>query len=130
MVPKDCRYTKEHEWVRLEGDEAWIGITDYAQGALGDIVYVELPSVGAGLSQGQTFGSVEAVKAVSDLFSPISGTVTAVNDALASDPPVVNREPHGAGWMIRARLSKPAEMDGLLTPDDYDALVASLEAGH
>ena len=106
MVPQDCRYTKDHEWVRREGEEALIGITDFAQGQLGDIVFVELPAVGRSLNQGGVFGSVEAVKAVSDLYSPVSGEVTAVNPAIGGDPSVVNRAPYGDGWMIRARFSR------------------------
>lgn len=129
-VPKDCRYTKEHEWVRVEGDSVRVGITDYAQSALGDIVFVELPKVGAKLTQMQPFGSVEAVKAVSDLFSPVSGEVVEVNGALADDPQTVNRDPYGAGWMIRARLADAGQIGGLLTAADYEALVAGLEGAH
>jgi glycine cleavage system H protein len=129
-IPKDCRYTKEHEWVRVEGDVVVVGITDYAQSALGDIVFVELPKVGLKLAAMQPFGSVEAVKAVSDLFSPVSGEVTAVNAALGDDPTVVNKAPYGDGWMIKARLSSPAELETLLSPADYETLVAGLEGGH
>ncbi len=129
-VPKDCRYTKEHEWIRREGDLAVIGITDYAQGALGDIVFVELPRVGQKLTVMQPFGSVEAVKAVSDLFSPVDGEVAEANGALGDDPTVVNRDPYGAGWMVKARLAAGASLDGLLSPEAYAALVAGLEGGH
>src|SRR5512140_3314345 len=107
-IPKDCRYTKEHEWVRVDGNAVEVGITDYAQSALGDIVFVELPKVGQRLSQMQPFGSVEAVKAVSDLFSPITGEVTEINGAIGDDPTLVNGSPYGDGWMIRARLADPA----------------------
>jgi glycine cleavage system H protein len=129
MVPKDCRYTKEHEWVRREGDEVVVGITDYAQSALGDIVFVELPAVGRPLEQMESFGSVEAVKAVSDLYSPVTGAVVAVNPAITADPSVVNRSPHGDGWMLRARMTQASELDNLLTPEQYEVLVAELEAG-
>jgi glycine cleavage system H protein len=129
-IPKDCRYTKEHEWVKVEGNEVRIGITDYAQSALGDIVFVELPKVGQKLAQMQPFGSVEAVKAVSDLFSPITGEVVEVNEAIADDPTVVNRFAHTDGWMIRARFSDPKELDRLLDPEEYGRLAAELEAGH
>ena len=130
QIPKDCRYTKEHEWVRLEGSEVRIGITDYAQSALGDIVFVELPAAGRKLTQMQPFGSVEAVKAVSDLFSPITGEVLEANTAVGDDPSVVNRAPFGDGWMIRARLADPAELEKLLSPQEYETLVAGLDAGH
>jgi glycine cleavage system H protein len=131
MIPDNCRYTNEHEWVRLDGpDHVKIGITDYATGALGDIVFVELPAVGTGLTSMGTFGSVEAVKTVSDLFSPVTGTVVEVNSAVQSDPAVVNRSPYDEGWMIRARITNPAEIDALLTPKAYEELVAGLEGGH
>jgi glycine cleavage system H protein len=125
-IPKDCRYTQEHEWVKVEGTDVRIGITDYAQSALGDIVFVELPKTGQRLAQMQPFGSVEAVKAVSDLYSPVTGEVIEVNTGIAEDPTVVNRAPHGDGWMVRARMSNPAELEGLLTPEAYEKLVAGL----
>jgi glycine cleavage system H protein len=129
-IPKDCRYTKEHEWVRVEGDVVVVGITDFAQSSLGDIVFVELPKVGQKLTASQPFGSVEAVKAVSDLFSPMGGEVVAVNTAIGDDPTVVNQAPHGDGWMIKAKAANPAELDALLSPADYEALVAGLAGGH
>jgi glycine cleavage system H protein len=130
MIPKDCRYTNEHEWVRPDGpDHVKIGVTDYAQGALGDVVFVELPSVGTALHQMQPFGSVEAVRTVSDLFSPVTGEVAAVNEALSSDPGIVNRSPYDEGWMIRARITDPKELDALLTPDAYEEMVRGLEGG-
>lgn len=129
-VPTDCRYTKEHEWVRVEGSLAVIGITDYAQSALGDIVFVELPKVGLKLVAEQPFGSVEAVKAVSDLFSPLNGEVVEINAAIADDPTVVNKSPHGDGWMIKATMSDAAQIEKLLSPADYEKLVAGLEGGH
>lgn len=129
-VPQDCRYTKEHEWVRVEGNVLLVGITDYAQSALGDIVFVELPKVGAKLVAEQPFGSVEAVKAVSDLFSPVTGEVVAVNAVIGDDPTVVNKSPHGDGWMIKAKASDVTQIDRLLSPADYEKLVAGLEGGH
>jgi len=124
MVPTDLRYTKDHEWVRVDGDEAVVGITDYAANQLGDIVFVELPDVGRTLSQAATFGVVESVKAVSDLFSPVSGEVTSGNDALAAAPELVNSDPYGDGWMIRLKLADPTEVDELLDAAAYDALIA------
>ena len=124
MVPTDLHYTKDHEWVRVDGDEAVVGITDYATNQLGDIVFVELPDVGRTLSQAATFGVVESVKAVSDLFSPVSGEVTSGNDALAAAPELVNSDPFGEGWMIRLKLASPTEVDELLDAAAYDALIA------
>ena len=124
MVPTDLRYTKDHEWVRLEGGSATIGITEYAASQLGDIVFVELPEVGRALGQSAVFGVVESVKAVSDLFAPISGTVTEANPALAGEPELVNAEPYGEGWMIRVTVTEAAELDELLDPTAYDALIA------
>lgn len=124
MVPADLRYTKDHEWVRVEGDEATVGITDYAANQLGDIVFVELPQPGRSLEQFATFGVVESVKAVSDLFAPVSGDVIAANDALTGSPELVNGDPFGDGWMIRVRLKESAEVDGLLDAPAYDALTA------
>ena len=124
MVPDDRRFTKEHEWVRVEGDEAVIGITQYAADQLGDIVFVELPTVGKALEQFATFGVVEPVKAVSDLYAPVAGEVVGVNDALADKPELVNGEPFGDGWMVRVRLADPAQVDGLLDAAGYERLVA------
>jgi glycine cleavage system H protein len=124
MIPADLRYTKEHEWVRLDGDLATVGITDHAADQLGDIVFVELPAVGTALRQLATFGVVESVKAVSDLFAPVGGEVVEVNDDLARAPEVVNSDPYGAGWLLRVRVSDPAEVDALLDPAAYEALVA------
>lgn len=124
MVPTDLRYTKDHEWIRVEGDEATVGITDYAAGQLGDIVFVELPAPGRTLEQFATFGVVESVKAVSDLFAPVSGEVLAGNDALANSPELVNGDPFGEGWMVRLRLADATELDGLLDAAAYDALTA------
>jgi glycine cleavage system H protein len=114
-------YTKDDEWVRVEGDEATVGITDYAQNALSDIVYVDLPSVGESLNAGETFGVVESVKAAADLFAPVSGEVTAVNDDLPDKPEMVNSDPYGAAWMLRLRLSDKSELDGLMDAAAYQA---------
>lgn len=125
--PIDRKYTKEHEWIQVNGDSATIGITDYAQQSLGDIVFVETPKAGAELAAGKTFGTVESVKAVSDLFAPASGTVTEVNGELATSPEKVNKDPHGS-WMIKLTLKHPSELDGLLSAADYEKFVAE-EAG-
>ena len=124
MVPGDLRYTKDHEWVRVEGDEAVVGITQYAADQLGDIVFVELPDLGRVLAQHATFGVVESVKAVSDLFAPIGGEVAATNGDLGLTPEVVNTDPYGSGWMIRVTLADPAQVDGLLDAAAYEQLVA------
>jgi glycine cleavage system H protein len=124
MVPTDLRYTTDHEWVRVEGDEATIGITAYAAEQLGDIVFVELPNPGRTFEQSAAFGVVESVKAVSDLLAPASGEVTAVNDALADQPELVNSDPYGGGWMVRMRLAGADGADGLLDPAAYEQLVA------
>ena len=124
QVPDELRYTKEHEWIRVEGAEGTVGITDFAQDALGDVVFVELPSVGATLTAGQTFGVVESNKTVSDLFAPVGGTVVAVNQALREHPERVNQEPYGAGWMIRMTVASGAA-DGLLDAAAYRSHVES-----
>jgi glycine cleavage system H protein len=124
MVPTDLRYTKDHEWVRIEGTKATVGITEYAANQLGDIVFVELPEAGRTLSQSAVFGVVESVKAVSDLFAPLSGPVVEANAALASQPELVNTEPYGAGWMIRLTVDDSAEVESLLDAAAYDALIA------
>jgi len=124
MVPADLRYTKEHEWVRLEGDVATVGVTDFAADQLGDIVFVELPEVGRSLDQFAAFGVVESVKAVSDLFAPLSGEVTERNAALAAKPELVNDDPFGAGWMIRLQIADATQLDGLLDPAGYEQLTA------
>jgi glycine cleavage system H protein len=125
MVPADLRYTKEHEWVRVDGDVATIGITAYAAEQLGDIVFVELPDVGRALAQFATFGVVESVKAVSDLYAPVAGDVTETNAVLSGQPELVNSDPYGDGWMLRVRLADPAHVDGLLDATAYDALIAA-----
>jgi glycine cleavage system H protein len=124
MVPADLRYTKEHEWVRLEGDEAIVGITQFAADQLGDVVFVELPETGRALEQHATFGVVESVKAVSDLFAPVSGEVTATNEALSGSPELVNSDPFGDGWMLRLRVADPAQVDALLDGSAYEQLTS------
>jgi len=115
-------YSKEHEWAKLEGDSAIIGITDYAQNALGDIVFVELPKVGASVAQFSTVGVIESVKAVSDLFTPLSGEVVEINGGLEDDPAAVNRDPYGAGWLLRIKLADANETNALLSPDQYEKI--------
>jgi glycine cleavage system H protein len=124
MVPGDLRYTKEHEWVRVDGDEAVVGITQFAADQLGDIVFVELPAVGKALTAHATFGVVESVKAVSDLFAPVAGEVTGTNDALTGAPELVNSDPYGEGWMLRIRLADAAGVDALLDAAAYEQIVA------
>ena len=119
-VPEDLHYSKDHEWVRVEGDTAVIGITDHAQDQLGDVVYVELPKSGDEFAANDSFGSVESVKAVSEIFTPVTGIVTAVNQSLADEPEKVNRDPYGEGWMIKIRMSKAGEVDSLLTAAEYE----------
>jgi glycine cleavage system H protein len=123
--PEDLRYTKQHEWVRAEGEIGTVGITDHAQKELGDIVYVDLPKVGAHVDQGKSLGSVESVKAVSDIYSPISGEVTEVNETLARSPEKLNAEPHGAAWLVKIRMSAPDEAKKLLSAADYQAYVGA-----
>ena len=122
--PSELKYTKEHEWVRLEADVGTVGITDYAQDQLGDIVFVELPAAGKAVKQMEKFGEIESVKAVSELYSPITGEVVEANPALASSPERVNDDPYGDGWMLRIRLSDPGETDNLLSAPDYDDFIA------
>jgi glycine cleavage system H protein len=124
-IPAELRYTKDHEWVRIEGTEATIGITDFAQGELGDIVFVDIGSEGQELAHEAVFGTVEAVKTVSDLFMPVSGTVGQVNPGLADDPAVVNTDPYGKGWMVKVVMSNPGEAEGLLTAEQYKALLGA-----
>ncbi|MBC8035577.1 MAG: glycine cleavage system protein GcvH [Chitinophagaceae bacterium] len=123
-LPENLRYTKDHEWIRLEGNIATIGITDFAQSELGDIVYVEIETTGKALESNAVFGSVEAVKTVSDLFLPISGTINEVNPVLASSPELVNSDPYGEGWMIKMTVNDPAEVEKLLDAAAYKAVIA------
>ena len=122
MVPSDRRYTKEHEWVQVDGDAATMGITDFAQKELGDIVYVELPAVGRAVAQGEVLGTIESVKAVSEIYAPVSGTIAAANGLLSDKPETINADPHGNGWICRLTISVPAELDGLLDAGRYAAL--------
>jgi glycine cleavage system H protein len=126
--PTNYRYTREHEWIELDGAIGTIGITDYAQNSLGDIVYVDAPKVGDSVTANATFGSVESVKAVSDLYSPVSGTVTAINDELKTAPDKINENPHGA-WIIKVELTNPAEFDALLDSAAYEAFISEETAG-
>jgi glycine cleavage system H protein len=124
MVPPDLRYTKDHEWVRVEGDQATVGVTDFAANQLGDVVFVDLPAVGRSVDQFATFGVVESVKAVSDMFAPIGGEVVEVNSELTANPELVNSDPFGAGWMIKLRVADPGQVGQLLDPAAYEKLVA------
>jgi glycine cleavage system H protein len=119
-IPDDLHYSKDHEWVRVDGNIAIVGITDYAQDSLGDVVYVELPKVGDDFAANESFGSVESVKAVSEVFSPVSGEVVGTNEALADTPEQVNQDPYGEGWMIRVQMSNSGEVDSLLTAAEYE----------
>ena len=127
MYPANCQYTKEHEWVRVEGGDGVVGITDHAQKELGDIVYVELPKVGATVEQGKTLGSVESVKAVSDIYSPVSGEVIAVNEVLTTAPEKLNADPHGEAWLVKIRLWAPDEAKSLMSAEDYQTYVGAEE---
>ena len=130
MYPSNFRYSKEHEWVRVENGIGVVGITDHAQKELGDIVYVDLPKVGARLEQGKTLGSVESVKAVSDIFVPVSGEVTEINETLATTPEKLNEDPHGAAWLVKIKLSAPDEVNRLLSAEDYQKYVGAEGSGH
>ena len=120
-IPANLKYSNDHEWVRVEGNEAFVGITDFAQGQLGDIVFVDVPTVGESLGQNEVFGSIEAVKTVSDAFLPVSGEILEFNEALEND--LVNKDPYGEGWIIKVNMANPAEVDTLLSADDYAKLV-------
>ncbi len=124
-VPDNCKYTDKHEWIRIEGDEAYIGITDYAQGELGDIVYIEIETEGEKLALGEAFGTIEAVKTVSDLFMPMSGEVLEFNSQLEEEAELVNTDPFGEGWMVRVSIDNPAELDALLSPEQYKELISA-----
>ena len=119
-VPEDLQYSKDHEWIKVDGDIGTIGITDHAQNSLGDVVYVELPKVGESFTAHEAFGSVESVKAVSEIFTPVSGVVTEVNESLQDEPEKVNNDPYGAAWMIRMRMESPGEVDSLLNAAEYE----------
>ncbi len=126
-VPEELKYTKEHEWLKAEEGVVTIGITDYAQSELGDIVFVELPQVGDTVSQGEPFGTIEAVKTVADLFSPVSGEVSELNPKIEEDPAVMNKDPYGEGWMMKIKMSDASQADSLLSPTDYRALIEKTE---
>jgi glycine cleavage system H protein len=121
--PSNVKYTSEHEWIRFEGDVAYVGITDYAQDQLGDIVFVDIPTVGETLAKGDTFGTIEVVKTISDLFIPVGGEVLEQNEALADNPELVNNDPYGEGWIVKLKPADPAEADTLLDAEDYKALI-------
>ncbi len=123
-IPQDLKYTQDHEWVRIEGDEATVGITDFAQSELGDIVYVEVETVGETLNREAVFGTVEAVKTVSDLFLPLTGEIIAFNESLEDTPELVNEDPYGEGWIVKIKLSEPSEIAGLLSGEGYQAVIA------
>jgi glycine cleavage system H protein len=122
-LPKNLKYTTEHEWISVEGDDVTVGITSFAQGELGDIVFVEIETVGETLNQGETFGTIEAVKTVSDLFMPVGGKVLEVNSALENSPELINKDPFGEGWLIKISISNPAELDNLLSAEQYQAML-------
>ncbi|AVR45316.1 glycine cleavage system protein H [Christiangramia fulva] len=124
-IPQELKYTKDHEWVKIEGDTATIGVTDFAQGELGDIVYVEVETLDETLHKEEVFGTVEAVKTVSDLFMPVSGEIIEFNDSLEDEPEKVNNDPYGKGWMIKVKLSEPSEIEELLTAEEYKEVIAS-----
>jgi len=124
VIPEDLKYSKEHEWVKVDGETATVGITDYAQGELGDIVFVELPQVGTKVQYMKPFGTIEAVKAISDLFSPLSGEVTEVNRELESDASVINTDPYGGGWIIKVKMSDSGELDNLLSAAEYESEIS------
>ena len=122
-VPGNLSYTKDHEWIRVEDAMAYVGITDFAQGELGDVVFIEIETVGETLGREEVFGTIEAVKTVSDLFMPVSGEILEVNPLLEESPDVVNKDPYGKGWMVRVKMNDPSELDGLLTAEQYSALL-------
>ena len=122
-IPAELKYTQDHEWVRVEGETAFIGVTDFAQGELGDVVFVEIETEGEHLGKGDTFGTVEAVKTVSDLFMPVGGQVVEVNPALADEPELVNKDPYNAGWMIKIIMADPSELNELLSAEDYQKMI-------
>ncbi len=122
-IPADLKYTSDHEWIRVEGDVAIVGVTDFAQGELGDVVFVEIETEGEELDKGETFGTVEAVKTVSDLFMPVGGKVAEFNEALADEPELVNKNPYGEGWMVKIKIADATELDALISADEYQKLL-------
>ena len=127
MYPNEFRYTKDHEWIKLEGDEAVVGITDFAQNQLGDIIYVELPAVGKELAAHQSLGVVESVKSVSDVYAPVAGVITKVNEALAATADLLNKDPHGQGWIIRIKVKDKKDLESLFSAGDYEKFLEGLE---
>jgi len=124
-IPANLKYTKDHEWIRIEGETGYVGVTDFAQGELGDVVFVEIETVGETLKKEEVFGTIEAVKTVSDMFMPVSGEILEMNKDIEDTPDVVNKDPYGKGWMIKIRITDPAEINDLLTPEKYKALVGA-----
>lgn len=124
-IPKDLKYTKEHEWVKVEGTTGTVGVTDYAQGELGDIIYIDVTTVGNDVAMGDTFGTIEAVKTVSDMFAPVSGKIAEFNSAVNDNPASINQDPYGAGWLVKIEISNMSELDSLLSPEDYSKLVGA-----
>ena len=122
-IPKDLKYTEDHEWIRVEGEDAYIGITDYAQGELGDVVYVDLPAEGDSFAKSDVFGTIEAVKAASDLYCPISGEVVKINEEVADAPETINKDPYGSGWMVKIRMSDTSELDDLMDASGYESQI-------
>jgi glycine cleavage system H protein len=124
-IPSNLKYTKDHEWIRIEGDTGYVGVTDFAQGELGDIVFIEIETVGETLKKEEVFGTIEAVKTVSDMFMPVSGEILEMNPAIVDTPDVVNKDPYGNGWMVKIRITDPSEVNQLLTPDKYKELTGA-----
>jgi glycine cleavage system H protein len=124
-IPENLYYTNDHEWIRVEGNTAWVGVTDFAQHQLGDIVFVDVATVGENLSEGETFGTIEAVKTVSDLFMPLASEVNEFNEALDSEPELINKDPYGKGWIVKVTLADASKLSALLTPEQYKALIAA-----
>ena len=122
-IPEELKYTKEHEWVKVEGNIGTVGVTDYAQGELGDIIYIDVTTVGSDVAMGDTFGTIEAVKTVSDMYAPISGKITEFNAAVNENPASVNQDPYGAGWLVKIDISNMGDLDNLLSPDEYKNLI-------
>ena len=130
MYPADYRYTKDHEWIKVEGSVGTIGITDYAQSELGDVVFAELPKVGATMKAGESFGTIESVKAVSEIFTPVSGEITEINSKLVDTPEIINKDPHGSAWLVKIRLSDPKEVSALMDAAAYETYIAAQAKEH
>ena len=130
MYPADYRYTKDHEWIKVEGSAGTIGITDYAQSELGDVVFAELPKVGVTMKAGESFGTIESVKAVSEIFTPVSGEITEINSKLVDTPEIINKDPHGSAWLVKIRLSDPKEVSALMDAAAYETYIAAQAKEH